>query len=126
MEMIRNALTWFEIPVADFNRARVFYNRIFDYVMPVETSQGRRTGFLLFEQGRGIGGAIVEAENYLPSTHGVRVYLNGGKDLNKILARVELAGGKIEIPKVLYSEDIGFIAAFIDTEGNRIGLHSVK
>lgn len=126
MELVRNALTWFEIPVIDFNRARIFYNRIFDFVMPVETSEGRRSGFLLFEQGKGIGGALVEAEGYHPSSDGVRVYLNGGEDLNTVLNRVVSAGGKIEMPKILYAKEIGYIAVFIDSEGNKIGLHSMN
>ena len=52
------------------------------------------------------------------------VYLNGGDDLNIPLGRVEAAGGKIIMPKTDIQEN-GFIAQFIDTEGNRVAFHSM-
>jgi predicted enzyme related to lactoylglutathione lyase len=61
-----------------------------------------------------------------PSADGVKIYLNGNPDLAKILSKVEKAGGKITMPKTKISDDIGYMAFFIDTEGNSIGLHSQK
>ena len=60
-----------------------------------------------------------------PGTDGVTVYLNGGADLAVPLSRVEQAGGKVAQPKTAIGAH-GFIAYFIDTEGNRIGIHSAK
>jgi len=70
---------------------------------------------------------VVYAEGfYKPSaTDGPLIYLNGNPDLQIILDRVEAAGGKIIVPKTEINPDYGFMGVFIDTEGNRIGLHSV-
>ena len=126
MEITTHALAWFEIPVVDFDRARAFYSRIFDYDMPVATMGRNRLGFLLHEQGRGIGGAIVKGQGYVPGNDGVLVYLAGGQDLAIVLARIEAAGGRVVQPKTEVAPDLGFYAVFADTEGNRIGLHSIQ
>jgi len=70
-----------------------------------------------------VGGAIIEMEGYVPSQQGVNVYLNGGDDLAAPLSRVEAAGGKIVMPKTDIGEN-GYMAQFLDTEGNKIALHS--
>ena len=126
MEMMHNAISWFEIPTADFDRAKKFYSAIFDYDMPEMTFGPVRMGFLLHdrEQG-GIGGAIVyNAQFYTPHEQGVKVYLNGGKDLAVVLDRVVKVGGEVVIPKRMISPDMGFMAMFKDSEGNTIALHS--
>jgi predicted enzyme related to lactoylglutathione lyase len=79
MEMLTNAISWFEIPVADFSRAKKFYSTIYDYEMPVMTMGPNTLGFLLHEQGKGIGGAIVQGPGYEPTQKGAVVYLNGGR-----------------------------------------------
>lgn len=126
MEMMQNAVSWVEIPVVDFERARKFYSSIYDYEMPVMDMGPVRMGFLLHEQGAGIGGAIVSGDGNIPAQNGPRIYLNGGEDLNTVLKRVEPAGGKIAQPKTEITPEFGFYAAFIDTEGNYISLHSMK
>jgi len=70
-------------------------------------------------------GALVKGEGYVPSMDGAVVYLNGGKDLSKVLARVNKAGGKVLLEKTFLSEQAGHIAYFKDTEGNKVGLHSM-
>ncbi len=124
MEMLTNAVSWFEIPAADFERARIFYSRIFDYEMPVHQMGPNLMGFLLFDQASGIGGAIVNGEGYVPSREGALVYLNGGSDLLTVLDRVDEAGGQILVGKTLISPTLGYVAIFMDCEGNRIALHS--
>lgn len=124
MENTKNAINWFEIPVADFARAKAFYSRIFDYEMP-EMQMGANTmGFLLHEQGQGVGGAIVYGEGYVPNQQGTLVYLAAGNDLSKVLGRVEVAGGNIVQGKTLVAPNLGFYALFVDSEGNRMALHS--
>lgn len=127
MEMFQHAIKWAEIPVADFDRAKKFYSSIYDYEMP-ETMMGpHRMGFLLHDQqGLGIGAAIVQGEDYTPSNKGVKVYLNGGSDLNIVINRVEKAGGKIISPKMQITPELGCFASFEDSEGNHIYLHSMK
>jgi predicted enzyme related to lactoylglutathione lyase len=125
MEMTTNAVAWFEIPVTDFERAKRFYSAIFDFEMPEMQMGPNRMGFLLHEQGKGIGGAIIAGENQKPAETGTVVYLAGGKDLKTVLGRVEKAGGKVAVPKTDIGGGMGFWAHFIDSEGNKVGLHSM-
>lgn len=125
MENLDNSITWFEIPVADFDRAKKFYSTIYDYEMPETLVGATRMGFLLYEQmEHRVGGAICFGNGYTPSQQGTIPYLNGGSDLNIVLQRVEPAGGKMLLPKSFIGESLGYIARFIDTEGNLIALHS--
>ena len=71
-----------------------------------------------------VSGVIIKGEGYTPSADGVVIYLNGGNDLQVILDRVVDHGGTTLVPKTLIDEQIGYYALFIDSEGNRIGLHS--
>ena len=75
----------------------------------------------------GVGGALVFTNGFHKpsSTDGPLIYLNGNPDVQNVLDKVEAAGGKIMVPKTEISPDYGFMAVIIDTEGNRIGLHSV-
>lgn len=126
MEFTKNAISWFEIPVTNFERAKTFYSTIFDFEMPEMMMGETRMGFLLYDQmNDGIGGAIVQGEGYEPSDKGSKVYLNGGSDLNLVLNRVENAGGTIILPKTEITPEFGFFAIFQDSEGNMVSLHSM-
>ncbi|MEM9293326.1 MAG: VOC family protein [Acidobacteriota bacterium] len=118
----RNSLNWFEIPVVDMERAKAFYSKIFDTEIQDFPMPGTEMAFLP-QQGAGVGGALVKADGYVPSTQGAVVYLNGDPDLSAVLGRVEEAGGKVEMGKFDIGEH-GFCAFFHDSEGNRVGLHS--
>jgi predicted enzyme related to lactoylglutathione lyase len=128
MEMMLHSVHWVEIPVADFERARKFYNAIYDFDMPTMPMgpQGKNMmGILLHDQSQhGVGAAIVWGEGYIPSPLGPKVYLFGGTDLNTVLQRVPAAGGEILMPKMLLPPDMGHIAMFADTEGNHLLLYS--
>jgi len=126
---LSNALNWFEIPVKDFDRAKKFYEDIFNYEMP-ETNMGdTRMGFFLYDMHAGkVGGAIVLNEQlHSPSENGSLIYLNAQPDLQIILDRVETAGGTVLKPKTIVSEEqnLGYWALMKDTEGNRVALHSM-
>jgi predicted enzyme related to lactoylglutathione lyase len=125
MEHINNSLNWFEIPVTDFERARKFYSTIYDFEMPSVVMGENQLGFFPVEA-KHIGGAIISGEECIPIQTGTLVYLNGGSDLNTILNRVESAGGKVILPKTNISPEHGFFATFIDTEGNKVALHSME
>lgn len=125
MEMVTNAINWFEIPVSDFERAQKFYSTILDYEMPAQEMGPVRMGFLPSEQGKGVGGAIVKGEGYTPGSGGALVYLNGGNDLGTVLGRIETAGGAVVTPKTQITPDLGHYAVFTDSEGNRVALHSM-
>ena len=126
METTTNAISWFEIPVDEFDRAKMFYSRIFDYEMPTMDMGPIRMGFLMFEQGKGVGGAIVKGEGLLPARNGTLVYLNAGDDLSTVLMRVDGAGGKVLMEKTLVAPGMGYYANFLDSEGNRVALHSMS
>ena len=123
--MSDHALNWFEIPVTDFARARAFYEAVLG--RPIEPlSMGPVTMGMFTTDPEVIGGALVHSEDSAPSTEGTVVYLNGGEDLAPMLARVERAGGTIVVPKTEIGNDFGCFAYFIDTEGNKVGLHSMR
>ncbi|MBK9177679.1 MAG: VOC family protein, partial [Flavobacteriales bacterium] len=71
-----------------------------------------------------VGGAIVKSGMHKPSKEGTLVYLNANPDLAESLGRVEKAGGKVLMPKTHISDDIGYMAFFMDTEGNAVAMHS--
>lgn len=71
------------------------------------------------------GGAIVHSPSTTPTGDGVLVYLNAQPTVDATLARIEKAGGKTDGPVIKLPQDIGYIAFFTDTEGNRLGLHSL-
>jgi uncharacterized protein len=125
MEMVKDALNWFEIPASDFGRAAAFYSTIFDFEMPTHQMGPNMMGFFLHEQGKGVGGAIIAGEGYAPSKQGSLVYLNGGADLTAVLDRIEAAGGQVIMPKREVAPGLGYVALFVDCEGNRVGLHSM-
>jgi uncharacterized protein len=120
-----HALNWFEIPVTDFARAKAFYEALLGQPLQQVEMGPLTMGFLPASQ-EGVGGAIVKGEGATPSQQGTVVYLNGGEDLAPMLARVEGAGGSVVIPKTEIGNGYGFFAHFLDTEGNRVGLHSMR
>jgi predicted enzyme related to lactoylglutathione lyase len=118
----KNYVSWFEIPAIDFQRAVYFYNHIFSFEMIQNITDVNSIAF--FPATSGIGGAVIAGPNSIPSDKGPLIYLNGGKDLSIVLAKVEDAGGRIVMPKTLISEDDGYFAIFIDSQGNKLALHS--
>ena len=122
-----HALNWFEIPVNDFDRAKKFYETIFDYQMPENQMGPARMGFLLYDfQNGGRGGAIVHnPEFYTPSKNGSLIYLNCDPDLSVVLEKVAGAGGVVTQEKALVGPNLGYWALIEDSEGNRIALHSM-
>ena len=119
-----NAINWFEIPAANFDRAKTFYSTIFEAEMPVQEMQGTQMAFFPVEGQGNVGGAVCFGEFYKPSAEGTLTYLNGGNDLSEVLNRIEDAGGEVVMPKTQITEEIGYMAMFMDTEGNRVALHS--
>ena len=123
-----NAISWFEIGTTDLERAQKFYETIFGISMTaMDLPNIKMRMFPLDDMMRGVGGALVNSGGFHnPSvTDGPLIYLNGNPDVQLILAKVEAAGGKIMVPKTEISPEYGYMAVIIDTEGNRLGLHSV-
>ena len=126
MELKNNAVGWFEIPVISMARAIRFYETVFEYKLERHQMKEIDMAWFPFADLPGAPGTLVfHKEFYKPSTDGVLIYLTSPSgDLSNELAKIESAGGKIVVPKTLITEDIGFMAVFIDSEGNRIALHS--
>lgn len=116
---------WFEIPVQDLQRAKKFYDSVFDISITIHEFGGFKMGWFPNDsEKKGATGSLVQHEMYIPSaTDGALVYFSC-KDVSFELNKVEAAGGSILKPKTQIGEGHGFMALLSDTEGNRIALHS--
>jgi len=125
MDASANILNWFEISVSDIARAKKFYETIFSIQMEEMDMMGMKMASFPYNPMSGkLSGALVQSDMHKPSADGVKVYFNGGSDLNEALSKIEGAGGTIAMPKTKINDDIGYMAFFTDTEGNAIALHS--
>jgi uncharacterized protein len=122
-----NSINWFEISVADIGRAKTFYETIFDIKMETQNITNLEMAFFPYDPASGkASGGLVKSHMHKPSSDGVKLYLNANPDLSEPLSKVEKAGGKVIVPKTQISDDIGYMAFFIDTEGNTVAMHSQK
>ncbi|GBF22532.1 glyoxalase-like domain protein [Arenibacter sp. NBRC 103722] len=113
----------FEIPATDISRAINFYKEILGVEIERLEFPGMEMGLFPY-QDQMVTGVIMKGEGYEPSAKGVTIYLNGGDNLQTILDKVEGNGGKIIVPKSLHADESGYYALFLDSEGNKMGLHS--
>jgi predicted enzyme related to lactoylglutathione lyase len=126
MNANENSLNWFEISVSDIARAKAFYESIFEIKMDEMEMMGMRMAFFPWAQGTGkANGGLCQSDMHKPSVDGAKIYLNANPDLAIVLNRVPAAGGQVSMAKTAIGDN-GFMAFFIDTEGNSIGLHSNK
>lgn len=121
---LKDFVSWFEIPAINFEKAVAFYSLIYGIEMEITSTSDHRMAF--FPADGGIGGAIVAGPGSIPNENGSLIYLNGGENLNNVLGKVEEAGGRVIMPKTTISDEAGFFAIFIDSEGNKLALHSTK
>ena len=125
MNSTANSLNWFEIPVSDLARAKKFYETIFGITMDEMEMMGMKMAFFPYDPAAGkVGGGLAQGDMYKPNADGSKIYLNGNPDLGIALGKVEAAGGKVVMPNMQISPEIGYMAFFMDTEGNTVGLHS--
>lgn len=126
MEKSANALNWFEVPAKDINRARKFYESIFNMKMDdMGEMMGMKMVSFPAEMGNGkVSGALVQGPMHNPSTDGAVVYLNANPSIQQVIDKIEANGGKVVMPKTQISPEIGCMAFFVDTEGNRMALHA--
>jgi uncharacterized protein len=126
MDKNSNSLNWFEIPAVDIDRAIKFYDAIFDIKMEKmqEMMEMKMAGFPA-DMGSGkASGGLVQSPQHTPSMDGCVIYLNANPEIQTVIDRVEKANGKVLMPKTQISPKIGYMAFFVDTEGNKIGLHA--
>lgn len=125
---MKNSISWFEIPVKNFEKAKRFYEEVLQAELQIMEMEGLEDKMAIFPadmENGGVGGSIIAGQGYEPSQSGSLVYLNGGDDLAVPLSRVEKAGGQVIIPKTSIGPN-GFFAQFIDTEGNKVAFHSTN
>jgi predicted enzyme related to lactoylglutathione lyase len=125
--MQNNVVGWFEIPVIDMERAVLFYEKVLDVKLDRNQMGPLDMAWFPYDaEGYGSGGSLVYfPDGYKPSADGVFVYLTAHSgDLANELSRVVESGGKVLQEKTQISEDHGFMAVLLDTEGNRIALYS--
>ncbi len=122
---MKNPAVYFEIPVNDIERATKFYANAFGFDFVREEIHGNQMAHLPFEEKNlGISGSLAKGEIYVPSKTGTLIYL-GTPSIEETLKKAIELGGEVLFPKTPVGE-IGFVAEFKDSEGNRIGLHESK
>jgi len=120
---MKSHISIFEIPATDISRAINFYQAILGiYIEKMEMPE-MEMGIFPYEDHM-VTGVIVKTAGDKPSANGVTIYLNGGDNLQVILDKVENNGGEIIVPKSLHADESGYYALFLDSEGNKMGLHS--
>jgi len=125
MDKDTNAVNYFEIAVTDIKRATKFYETIFEITLRSGEWMGMKMAMFPTDGSNGtVSGALVQSQMYKPSATGAVIYLNANPDMQLVLERIEKAGGKVTTPKTLIDKQIGYMAFFIDTEGNKVALHS--
>lgn len=131
MSVNKNVVGWFEIPVANMERAIKFYETVFDFKLSRNQMGPLDMAWFPMPENpdaAGCAGSLVYHKDfYKPSDAGTLVYfICPSGDLQNELSRIEDAGGKVFVEKTQISPTHGFMAIFHDTEGNRVALHSLK
>jgi hypothetical protein len=122
---MKNLISIVEIPAADLARAKKFYQTILNITIDEMEMAGTQMGVLPSDVNT-VNVVLVKGDDYKPTTDGALLYLNAGEDLQPMLNNIEQNGGQVIVPKTEISPEMGFFALFIDSEGNRMGLHSLK
>lgn len=120
---MKNLIAIVEIPITDYTRAVNFYQTILGITIEEAHMEGTQMGILPADIGA-VNVVLVKGNDYKPVTDGAVIYLNAGNDLQPILDKIEKQGGQIIVPKTQISPEMGYFALFIDSEGNKLGLHS--
>jgi len=122
---MKNLISIVEIPITDFARATTFYKTILGVAIEEMEMDGAQMG-VLPGGGETVNVVLVKGNDYKPTMEGAVIYLYAGDDLQPMLEKVKASGGTVIVPKTEISAEMGFFALFIDTEGNKIGLHSAR
>lgn len=117
-----NQIVWVDIPVKDLDRAIRFYSAVLAAPVKKEEFPGMTIGILPHQDGE-VGGCLFKNEGDEPSNKGPLLYLNANGRLDQAIAAVAANGGKLLQPKQPIGP-YGFRAIALDSEGNRVALHS--
>ncbi|MFC5624266.1 VOC family protein [Algoriphagus winogradskyi] len=119
---------WFEIPVNDMDRAISFYQKVFSCTLhKMDMGDFKMAMFPGEGEASGAGGSLVLHKDFYKSSElaGPLIYFSS-EDVAIELKKVEEAGGKVQIEKRMISPEYGYMGVFLDSEGNRIALHSTS
>jgi predicted enzyme related to lactoylglutathione lyase len=117
-----NAITWFEIPTTDFERATKFYEQMLD--AKLQSFPGDEPCNMFPSAEGSVGGCIVHRPHQKPTNDGTLVYLNVDGKLDATLKRAEKLNAKVLVPRTQVPGGFGYFACVQDSEGNHVGLHS--
>lgn len=121
------AISWFEIPATDLDRAQRFYETILNLKTNRTSMGGEELAIFPYDRAGGAtGGALIQSSPNEPSQSGTVIYLQSTESVDAVLARVPAAGGSIAKGRQELPNGIGAIALILDTEGNRVGVHAMK
>ena len=122
---MKNVINWFEIPATDFERAVGFYEKVFDTTLECQSMDGAKMGIFPC-QDPATGGAVTQMDMLKPGSAGTLIYLDATPDVAPVLSRAKANGGEVVMDKILICDEVGYIGVFMDSEGNRIGVHAPK
>lgn len=122
---MKNAITWFEIPSTQLDKAQAFYEAVLECKMRREPMGPSEGAVFPYEAEEGVGGAILAGPTApAPASGGTLIYLDASPSLDAALARAVKAGGKVALPRQALPPGLGFFAHITDLDGNRVGLHA--
>lgn len=117
-----NPVAYFEIPVTDIDRAKVFYTKLLDVDFEDIEVHGNKMALFPFDKNKkNISGALAQGEIYKPSITGSLIYF-AVEDIDKTLTIAKSLKADILFPKTA-AENWGYVAEIKDSEGNRIALY---
>jgi predicted enzyme related to lactoylglutathione lyase len=120
-----NVPVWFEIPAVEWSRAIRFYETVFAVQLTTATMGGMQLAVFPYRNESGTTGCLAAGPHLKPSADGPIVYLNADPSLDAVLSRVAEAGGTLVVPRTELLGDMGCFACFLDSEGNRVGIHAL-
>ena len=122
---MKNAISWFEIPSTQLDKAQAFYEAVLGCTMRREAMGPSEGAVFPYEREEGVGGAILAGPTApAPASGGTLVYLDASPSLDAALARAIKAGGKVALPRQALPPGMGFFAHITDLDDNRVGLHA--
>jgi predicted enzyme related to lactoylglutathione lyase len=117
-----NRVSWFDMPVVELERACEFYAAVLDCDIHRDQATSGEIGVISHADGE-IAGALFCKAGYPPSAEGALVYLNVSGRLHDAVAAVRVHGGEV-LRDVHAISPWGYRALVLDSEGNRVALHS--
>ena len=124
--MTVSAISWFEIPVQQLDRAQAFYETLLSRPMRREAMGPSQGAVFAYDPAQGTGGALMCGPTApAQASGGTLVYLDASPSLDAALQRAVAAGGRVALPRQALPEGMGFFAHITDLDGNRVGLHAL-